>query len=87
MTQHQLLPGDVPIFIGAKIKEVQDTLAPVYGYTPQDFVDCFDGFLEDGGNFQLGELMGQTCGLPGHTPDSIGILLGDCLFAGDSLFM
>jgi glyoxylase-like metal-dependent hydrolase (beta-lactamase superfamily II) len=83
----QLLPGSVPIYIGAKVSQVQDTFAPIYGFSQQDYANSFDGYAEDGGEFQLGKLNVRTCGLPGHTPDSMGILVGDCLFAGDSIFL
>jgi glyoxylase-like metal-dependent hydrolase (beta-lactamase superfamily II) len=59
----------------------------VYGFLPIDFVGSFDGYVEDGGEFKLGELNAKTMELPGHTPDSMGILVGDCLFAGDSIFL
>jgi len=83
----QILPGNPPIFIGRKVSQVQQTFGPKYGFAPHDFENSFDGFLDDGGTFSLGRISVKTCGLPGHTPDSMGILVGDSLFAGDSIFL
>ncbi|UOH83693.1 hypothetical protein LQV05_006427 [Cryptococcus neoformans] len=82
-----LLPGSVPTYIGRKVEQVQQTFASIYGFKKSDFMDCFDGFVDDGDELKLGELTVQIWSLPGHTPDSMGFLVGDCLFAGDSLFL
>lgn len=66
---------------------MQATFASIYGYSRSDLKDSFDGFLEDSGSLRLGSIAVRTCGLPGHTPDSMGILVGDSLFAGDSIFL
>lgn len=43
--------------------------------------------LDDGQMLELGNLRLQVIHTPGHTPDSICILVGDCLFTGDTLFV
>jgi glyoxylase-like metal-dependent hydrolase (beta-lactamase superfamily II) len=83
----QILPGNPPIFIGRKVSQVQQSFGPKYGFANEDFENSFDGYLEDGGTFELGKISVRTCGLPGHTPDSMGTLVGDSLFAGDSIFL
>jgi glyoxylase-like metal-dependent hydrolase (beta-lactamase superfamily II) len=67
--------------------EVQFRFGSTYGYRPTDYQGSFDGFLLDNDTIELGELKGVTYNLPGHTPDSMGIMLGDCVFAGDSVFL
>jgi len=43
--------------------------------------------VEDGAEFPLGSLSIRIIHTPGHTPDSICILIGDALFTGDTLFV
>ena len=43
--------------------------------------------VEDGSIFPLGSLPIRIIHTPGHTPDSICILIGDALFTGDTLFV
>lgn len=74
------------MYIGENVTKVQDTFAPIYNIPKDHFANSFDGWLKDEDTFQLGQLQVRTFGLPGHTPDSMGILVGDCLFAGDSIF-
>lgn len=83
----QLLPNAPPIYIGRKVSQVQESFASTYGLEPAQFQQSFDGYMDDGGTFTLGHISVKTCGLPGHTPDSMGILIGDSLFAGDSIFL
>lgn len=66
---------------------MQKRFAPVYGYHTSDFEGNFDGYLHDEGSFTVGNLKSGSISLPGHTPDSMGIIVGDCLFAGDSIFL
>ncbi|NTU44941.1 MAG: MBL fold metallo-hydrolase [Chlorobiaceae bacterium] len=42
--------------------------------------------VEDAACFSLGTLEARILYTPGHTPDSICILVGDALFTGDTLF-
>lgn len=43
--------------------------------------------VEDGARFPLGEPFVSIIHTPGHTSDSICILVGDALFTGDTLFV
>ena len=43
--------------------------------------------VKDGTEFPLGELKIEIIHTPGHTSDSICILVGDALFTGDTLFV
>ena len=43
--------------------------------------------VSDSAKFPLGELAVQVIHTPGHTPDSICLLIGDALFTGDTLFV
>lgn len=83
----QILANDPPTLIGSRVIEVQFRFGNTYGFLPTDYKDSFDAFLLDHEPFTLGNLQGQTYNLPGHTPDSMGIMLGDCVFAGDSVFL
>jgi glyoxylase-like metal-dependent hydrolase (beta-lactamase superfamily II) len=82
-----MLHRNTPVCIGSKVKEVQNRFAPLYGFEIKDFDDVFDVLLLDDDRFKLGELEGRSLSLPGHTPDSMGIVIGDSLFAGDSIFL
>lgn len=83
----QLLAGHPPVFIGARVTDVQKRFAPEYGLHQEELDNAFDGFMQDGESFQIGSLTAVARSLPGHTPDSMGILIGDAVFAGDSLFL
>lgn len=43
-------------------------------------------FWEDGEKLTLGSLCVELLHTPGHTPGSVALLCGDCLFTGDTLF-
>ncbi|KAJ9107334.1 hypothetical protein QFC21_000784 [Naganishia friedmannii] len=83
----QLFPGQPPVFIGARVVDVQKRFAPEYGLQSAELDNAFDGFMQDGESFKIGSLTAVARSLPGHTPDSMGILIGDAVFAGDSLFL
>ncbi|KAF7315705.1 Lactamase-B domain-containing protein [Mycena indigotica] len=81
------LPG-VPVGIGARISQVQNTFAPVYGLDskPDVFNGVFDLLFKDDEEIKLGSLICRVLHLPGHTPDHIAYLIGDAVFVGDSIF-
>lgn len=83
----QQLGGIVPVCIGSRITQVQQTFAPVYGYdSPQFFDHTFDVYLKDDEIIKLGDFQGQVIHLPGHTPDHVGYVFGKAIFTGDSIF-
>ena len=47
----------------------------------------FDRLLEDQDSYQIGKLQGQAIHTPGHTPACMAHIIGDAIFAGDTLFM
>lgn len=75
--------------IGEGIRTVQRTFAPLFDLGPALATDGsqFDQLLADGETLTLGTLQVQVIAVPGHTSDSIALLIGDALFTGDSLFM
>lgn len=83
----QLLPEQPPVFIGSRVLDVQERFAPVYDIGRDELEGAFDGFMHDSESFSIGSLTAVVRSLPGHTPDSMGIQVGDTVFAGDSLFL
>ncbi|RDX55184.1 Metallo-hydrolase/oxidoreductase [Lentinus brumalis] len=82
----QELNGDVPVCIGQRIKQVQETFAPIYGLELSSLENAFDVYLGDNEEFKLGSLSCHVLHLPGHTPDHVGFVIGKAVFAGDSIF-
>ncbi|WP_035052844.1 MBL fold metallo-hydrolase [Andreprevotia chitinilytica] len=77
------------IAIGQHITQVQDVFKKLYGLG-DDFVadgSQFDALIDDQATFQIGTLTAQALPVPGHTPADLAYLIGDALFAGDTLFM
>jgi glyoxylase-like metal-dependent hydrolase (beta-lactamase superfamily II) len=74
------------IAIGARIKEVQRTFAAVYNIPSAELDSAFDKLFEDDEEFAIGTLKATAIHLPGHTPDSMGYVIGSNVFVGDSLF-
>lgn len=77
------------IAIGECIRTVQETFRPIFNLGERFPADGsqFDRLLSDGETFAIGALQAQVIAVPGHTSDSSAYLVGDALFAGDSLFM
>ncbi len=82
----QELNGDVPVCIGRRIKQVQETFAPIYGLELSSLENVFDVYLGDNEEFTLGSLSCHVLHLPGHTPDHVGFVIGKAVFTGDSIF-
>lgn len=76
-----------PLSIGHRVTSVQALLGPQYGIPSASLTSAFDHLLQDDEVFKIGSLECTVRHLPGHTPDSIGIQVGDCVFAGDSIFL
>ena len=83
----QRLGGQVAI--GEHIREVQATFKQLYnlerGFLPDG--SQFDHLFRDGETFSIGSLQATALHVPGHTPADMAYLVGDALFAGDTLFM
>ena len=76
------------IAIGAGVRDVQTTFAPIFGASDvkRDGGD-FDLLLKDGQQIPLGELAIEVIATPGHTPACVSYKVGDAVFVGDTLFM
>jgi glyoxylase-like metal-dependent hydrolase (beta-lactamase superfamily II) len=77
------------ITIGKHIDMVQEVFGDVFNVEPEFKRDGsqFDLLLEDGQELALGKLSITAIHTPGHTPACMSFLIGDALFAGDTLFM
>ena len=77
------------IAIGQGIRTVQETFRPVFNLDGRFPVDGsqFDHLFAADEAFAIGALPARAIPVPGHTGDSNAYLVGDALFAGDSLFM
>jgi glyoxylase-like metal-dependent hydrolase (beta-lactamase superfamily II) len=77
------------IATGAGVCQVQMTAAHMFDLEPQFRTDGsqFDRLWNDGERFRLGEVACSVMATPGHTPDSVTYLIGDCAFVGDTLFL
>lgn len=79
--------GNVPVCIGERITQVQETFAPVYGFDEAElFENTFDIYFKDDAEFTLGSTTCRVLHLPGHTPDHVGYVFGLVIFTGDSIF-
>ena len=74
---------------GAGVREVQATAAQMFDLEPEFRTDGsqFDHLWNDGDRFRVGEVACSVLATPGHTPDSVTYLIGDCAFVGDTLFL
>jgi len=57
-----------------------------YGYPLPEELALPDAELADTGVVEVGALRLEVIHTPGHTPGSVGLLCGDALFSGDTLF-
>ncbi|ALN56316.1 MBL fold metallo-hydrolase [Lysobacter enzymogenes] len=76
--------------IGRRIGEVRRVFAPLFGLSDEEPAQqpaAFDHLFDDDEGFAVGALPARAIPVPGHTQDSLAYLIGDALFAGDSLFM
>lgn len=77
------------IAIGEKILEVQEVFGKVFNEGTEFERDGsqFDALLKDGDEFSIGNIPVRVIATPGHTPADITYVVGDAVFAGDTLFM
>src|SRR5690606_18548030 len=75
--------------IGRDIIKVQDVFGKVFNEGTEFRRDGsqFDQLFDDGDRFQIGGLPATVLHVPGHTPACLAYIIGDCVFAGDTLFM
>ena len=75
--------------IGANITTVQSVFKGLFNLEPGFRTDGsqFDRLLQDGEAIAVGDLVGHTLAVPGHTPACVAYQFGDAVFVGDTLFM
>ncbi|WP_068303293.1 MBL fold metallo-hydrolase [Pararhodobacter sp. CCB-MM2] len=77
-----------PTAIGAKVLQVQEIWADLYADgSLKDRPDFWDRMWQDGESFALGNLSVQVRLSTGHTLASVSYLIGDAIFAHDTLMM
>jgi glyoxylase-like metal-dependent hydrolase (beta-lactamase superfamily II) len=79
----------VPVAIGSRITEVQQTFKPVFDLGDAFATDGsqFDRLLVDGERLVAGTLKIEILSTPGHTPACLTYKIDDAIFTGDALFM
>ena len=83
----QVLGGQIAI--SREITQVQDIFGKVFNAGTEFERDGrqFDKLLADGDTYMIGTIECKAIHTPGHTPACMVHLIGDALFAGDTLFM
>lgn len=82
------LPG-AKTAIGDHIKDVQKTFSGIFNVEAGFKADGsqFDRLLADGDKIAIGNLELGVMHTPGHTPNCMTYVVGDCAFVGDLIFM
>lgn len=77
------------IMIGSHITTVQEAFGVIFneGEGFRRDGSQFDQLLSDDDTFKVGRLPARALHVPGHTCACMAYLIGDALFAGDTLFM
>lgn len=77
------------IAISERILEVQEVFGKVFNEGTEFERDGsqFDVLFKDGDEFSVGNIPALVIATPGHTPADITFVVGDAVFAGDTLFM
>lgn len=80
---------DAKVGIGARITDVQKVFKSVFNLGDAFKTDGsqFDLLLEEGKTLYAGSLKIDTLYTPGHTPACASYIIGDAVFAGDTIFM
>lgn len=84
------LSNSPKVAIGEGITQVQSTFAKLFSLTPAEISLTgkeFDHLFKSGETFPFGTLNAKVLHVPGHTPDHLCYLIGESVFAGDSIFM
>lgn len=77
------------IAISERILEVQEVFGKVFNEGTEFERDGsqFDRLFKEGDEFSVGNIPARVIATPGHTPADITFVVGDAVFAGDTLFM
>jgi glyoxylase-like metal-dependent hydrolase (beta-lactamase superfamily II) len=80
---------EVPVAIGRRITEVQQTFKHIFDLGDDFATDGsqFDKLLDDGEVLEAGSLRVEVIATPGHTPACVTYKIEDAVFTGDALFM
>ncbi len=75
--------------IGKSVSTVQKTFSEIFAAEAEFAMDGrqFDRLFIDGDAFNVGNINASVLHVPGHTPACIAYVIGDAVFAGDTLFM
>ncbi|KAI8577000.1 hypothetical protein K450DRAFT_253893 [Umbelopsis ramanniana AG] len=88
---HQHLTNKPPLLIGHNVTKVQSVFRDKYNFEPRDLPttgEQFSQLIGDATEWTLGnDIRCKAIATPGHTPACMSWLIGDALFAGDTLFM
>ncbi|CAO3674062.1 unnamed protein product [Umbelopsis ramanniana] len=88
---HQHLANKPPLLIGKNVIKVQSVFRDKYNFESRDLPttgEQFNQLVGDGTEWTLGnDIRCKAIATPGHTPACMSWLIGDALFAGDTLFM
>ena len=77
------------IAIGDKVSIVQEVFGSIFNAGPDFKSDGsqFDHLFTDGEQYSIGNLQAYVMHTPGHTPACMTHVIGDAVFAGDTIFM
>ena len=77
------------IAIGRNIRVVQNTFGALFNAGTEFARDGsqFDALFGDGDLFTIGSVVATVLHVPGHTPADVAFVIGDKVFAGDTIFM
>lgn len=77
------------IAIGDKVAAVQEVFAGIFNAGPEFKPDGsqFDHLFTDGERYSIGNLQAYAMHTPGHTPACMTHVIGEAVFAGDTIFM
>jgi glyoxylase-like metal-dependent hydrolase (beta-lactamase superfamily II) len=81
----KLLGGQTAI--GSGVHEVYRAISRVLGLAQEMPPSCFDRFVQEGDELELGTMSIRVLATPGHTPSCMTYLVADAAFVGDTLFM
>lgn len=75
--------------IGRGIIRVQEVFGKIFNAGTEFERDGseFDRLFDDGDRFEIGGIEATVLHVPGHTPADLAYIVGDAVFAGDTIFM